>query len=83
MTNLRTFYIDSTLLRIFLSSPIVTPILHQKGKYIPINIVAVDKKRTIALSLECIHKRNTKISIPLEHIQFKVISYIRSNKNTS
>ena len=26
--------------------------------------------------------KSTKISIPLKHIQFKVISYIKSNKST-
>lgn len=39
------------------------------------------KKKAAALFPEHIHRKSKKISIPLTHIQFKVISWLKNNKN--
>ena len=40
------------------------------------------KKRNIALFPGHIHRKSTKISILIKHIQFKVVSCLKCNKNT-
>ena len=42
--------------------------------------VVVGEKRTVALPPEHIHRKSTKISIPLKYIQFNVISHIKKIK---
>ena len=42
--------------------------------------VASGEKRTVPLSPEPIHRKSTKVFIPLKHLQFKVISYIKCKK---
>ena len=45
-------------------------------------LVAVGEKITVALSPEHFQRKSTKLSITLKHIQFKVNSYIKRDKNT-
>ena len=50
-----------------------------KQKIILLSIfILVGEKRTVALSPKHICRKNAKISIPLKHIQFNIISYIES-----
>ena len=56
--------------------------MHQIRKFFTSIAAGVDEQRTVAFSPEHIHKKSTKISILLKPIQFKVISYIKSNKST-
>ena len=41
-----------------------------------------DEKRASALSQDHMYRKSKKISISLKHIQFKVISWLKGNKNT-
>ena len=56
--------------------------MHQIRKFFTSIVAGVDEQRTVAFSPEHIHRKSTKISILLKPIQFKVISYIKSNKST-
>ena len=46
------------------------------------DLLRLVKKKIVALSSECIQTEITKISIPMDFIQIKVISYIKSNTKT-